>query len=115
MFGLRIPTLYAATQCRNLDKEGHLQNYRKVVRPACDKSDGGYGGRPGVRNSDNGWPNNASHDEESFGYLLNVGAHSLCRFSLTLMRLLNADRFVVEYAFKEDANPDVLPVYRAGR
>ncbi|KAF8311616.1 hypothetical protein DL93DRAFT_2083107 [Clavulina sp. PMI_390] len=84
-------TLYAATECEALDRVGYHNNYRWAKAPSWeeDQWDG--------EDEEKGWPDNARHDEESFGVVFDAGRHSLFR-----------------YAFKDSADVSILPAYGDG-
>lgn len=76
-------TLYAATECQYVDRMGnyHSDDYRKVHTTADDEDD--YDERH--------WPNRATHDETSFGYVFDIGEHALCKryYYATVTQLSN--------------------------
>lgn len=58
------------------------------------------------------WPNKAIHDEKSFGYLFDAARSTLCEWLRHSITSAFVDSFAVQYTFKEDLRPDVLPVWR---
>ncbi|VDB98888.1 unnamed protein product [Peniophora sp. CBMAI 1063] len=61
--------LFAATACSYRGRDGTAYDYRRA--------------NFGDRRSDKAWPQQAYHDEESFGYPFDCGSHRLLRYRLT--------------------------------
>lgn len=111
-------SLYAATECRYMDRMGNSLEYRrgKVPIEQRENINQNQSQHDGVEEEDDGveedmedeeedddddddlnmrcWPKKAYHDEDFFGYMFDAGEHRIYR-----------------YAFKEDADTRVLPVY----
>ncbi|KAJ6473508.1 hypothetical protein DFH09DRAFT_1109892 [Mycena vulgaris] len=95
--------LYVTTLCPYFDKWGTHRDYRAAYPPAGD-SNSTYpdlqrgSGIPSYEDDEMGcglaWPGHASHTEEYFGHMLDAGEHRLFR-----------------YAFHDQADPTILPVY----
>ncbi|KAJ7302656.1 hypothetical protein DFH08DRAFT_904878 [Mycena albidolilacea] len=92
--------LYASTNCDYMDRNGYTSGYRRAKIPKsprsgddideeneeADDDDDDYYGRC--------WPRKAAHAEEYFGHVLDAGEHRIFR-----------------YAFKEQPDPVILPIY----
>ncbi|KAF7358863.1 WD40 repeat-like protein [Mycena sanguinolenta] len=97
--------LYVAAACEYMDRNGNTYGYRRAKVPRIP--------RHSVPGEDDGpmddddfdsededddevpcWPDKAAHAEDYFGHLFDSGNHRLLR-----------------YAFKDQADPSVLPVY----
>ncbi|KAF8071505.1 hypothetical protein FPV67DRAFT_876444 [Lyophyllum atratum] len=100
----RHNALYAATECRYMDRMGNWNGYRRAKVPKDQRYTYGHGGGndrfveedEGTDDYSDGrcWPKQAYHGEEHFGYLYDAGEHKIFR-----------------YAFKENPDATVLPAY----
>ncbi|KAH7884608.1 hypothetical protein F5I97DRAFT_1929460 [Phlebopus sp. FC_14] len=59
---------------------------------------------------DRRWPKTAEHAENYFGYIFDASQHRLCEYHFLAIEL-NSDLALDRFAFKSDANPDVLPAW----
>jgi hypothetical protein len=91
-------SLYAATECRYIDRMGTNRDYRKAVipksRPApsvevADEADDNEAGawqdedEDEDEDDDDGkmWPKKANHAEDYFGHTFDAAGHRLCEFA----------------------------------
>ncbi|KAF8175065.1 hypothetical protein K438DRAFT_1939775 [Mycena galopus ATCC 62051] len=87
--------LYASTQCDYMDRNGYTMDYRRAKIPrARDKRDDEGDDDEDDNDYPRCWPKKAAHGEEYFGHILDAGEHRIFR-----------------YAFKEQPDPMILPVY----
>lgn len=131
-------SLYAATECRYMDRMGNSLEHRrgKVPIEQRENINQNQSQHDGVEEEDDGveedmedeeedddddddlnmrcWPKKAYHDEGFFGYMFDAGEHRICELlflSCGCYSLLTVNVYLDRYAFKEDADTRVLPVY----
>ncbi|CUA74739.1 Myosin heavy chain kinase B [Rhizoctonia solani] len=100
--------LYAATDCRYMDRLGYHHDYRYAKVPKDqplpgfeeegEEYDDCYADKDYYKDGDRCWPKPACHKENYFGYLYDAG-----------------DDLILRYAFKEDPNLSVVPQYGNAR
>jgi hypothetical protein len=114
--------LYASTDCDYVDRMGNWTGYRRAKIPRAERQSAGEEAKDEQEDEEDGddddyarcWPRKAAHAEEYFGHLFDAGEHRICgsspiidKFSLLTPIFI----FVVRYAFKEQPDLIVLPVY----
>ncbi|KAJ7056197.1 WD40 repeat-like protein [Mycena amicta] len=105
-------TLLAVTECDSMDRNGTVHDYRwaRIRKHGQEwlRTDGEENDDENMEEDDSdedsqgsedydeeyGWPNDAWHNEKSFGVAFDAGDHRIFR-----------------YQFKSDANPKILPEY----
>jgi len=122
-------SLYAATECLYVDRHGNHHDYRHAKIPKrnrplktvdvekerddddeelsdreFDSEDSDFEDEDECR----GWPKNAYHDENYYGHIFDSGEHRICKPSFWRCEL-STDRVSDKYAFKTNADPQVLP------
>ena len=87
-------SLYAATECRYVDRMGSHHDYRKAEIPKPQKAQSGEGagddeGGGEVEEHEDEeagfgkmWPKKANHSEDYFGYPFDAAGHRLCESDL---------------------------------
>ncbi|KAJ7500633.1 hypothetical protein B0H11DRAFT_785998 [Mycena galericulata] len=104
-------TLYVATACEYVDRNGEHFDYRRAKLPriswrweTADDEDGTMedesddDSEDEYDDDDQCWPTNAAHAEDYFGHLFDAGDHRLLR-----------------YAYKAQPDPSILPEYGDAR
>ncbi|CAE6519833.1 unnamed protein product [Rhizoctonia solani] len=94
--------LYAATECRYMDRLGYHHDYRYAKIPNNQRFDDededycviGRDAKDYYKDGERCWPKSAWHKEDYFGYLYDAGGHQILR-----------------YAFKEDPDRSAVPKY----
>jgi hypothetical protein len=127
--------LYAATECKYIDRLGSHYDYRTAKLPKWQKAAEAretpatdeYGNDIDMDESEDKsegddeddedddeercWPEHAHHIEGYFGYMFDAGDHTLCEIWPSFSPCHIADQsYLVRYSFKE--SPDkILPAY----
>ncbi|OBZ65326.1 hypothetical protein A0H81_14795 [Grifola frondosa] len=91
----RRSTLYAATECLNMDRLGRTFDYRKARIPKWAQMREDEDMEDEDDWAEHCWPKQAYHCENFFGYAFDAGEH----------------RPLYGYTFKEDADMTKVPVY----
>jgi hypothetical protein len=110
--------LYVATACDYMDRNGETFDYRCARVPREPNDDPMTGGSDSEdedadeyeeEDEEICWPKDAAYAEDYFGHMFDAGEHRLRRCcNHPAPRVLI---FSVRYAFKEQADPAVLPEY----
>lgn len=132
-------TLYAATECSYMDRLGNHHEYRPAKVPKLQRDAERQEWRKSMGaayepdedededmdddeddeddDEERCWPVSAYHAEDHFGFMFDSGDHRLCESSRPSSCCLNTDLKTapVRYAFKENADPKVLPPYGDAR
>ena len=90
-------SLYAATECRYVDRMGSHHDYRRAVIPkrrtevteeevngegADDIDEGDEDNKDNKASFGKKWPKKACHSEDYFGHTFDAAGHRLCTFRL---------------------------------
>jgi len=79
-------SLYAATSCPHIDRNGHHMDYRSAKIPvsSSDQESGDEDTEQDQarfeESEDRCWPKGAYHAEDHFGHVFDAGDHRLCEF-----------------------------------
>jgi hypothetical protein len=120
--------LYAASVCQYVDRDGYHFDYRRARIPKLRAKVDGDGhmdeanemGESGKEESEESemsdeeknWPQEAFHSEDYFGYTFDAGEHRICEsLKASICTLSNKVIHLDRYAFKANADPNIVPAY----